>query len=64
MLSGHVTKEMLFRGGVETVAETDPGLLAVAHTAAIEGAAKAVLALRGSAPGARQVVLSGQADES
>ena len=59
-LAGQMTKEMLFQGGLETVRGADPQLESTALEAIIEGAAKAVQALRTSAPSACRVVLSGR----
>lgn len=68
-LAGHVSKAMVFSGGVATVAGgSDPGVLTrrdsataqVAADAYIESAVKAVMALSVSAPDARTVVLSGR----
>lgn len=59
-LAGEVTKDMLFRGGVQTVVERDASLRDVAVDALLEGAAKAVAQLLVSAPGAREVLLSGR----
>jgi predicted butyrate kinase (DUF1464 family) len=70
-LAGTVTKAMLFSGGASAVAgspDAAPESLAeprttagqVAWDAYIEGAVKAVAALRVSVPGAREVVVSGR----
>jgi predicted butyrate kinase (DUF1464 family) len=59
-LAGRVTKAMLFQGGLETVVATDPRLAPVALEWVVEGAAKAVQALRVAAPDATRVVLSGR----
>lgn len=59
-LSGRVTKAMLFQGGLETIVAEDPRLEPAAREAVIEGAAKAVQALRVAAPDAHRVVLSGR----
>jgi predicted butyrate kinase (DUF1464 family) len=59
-LAGRITKETLFQGGLETVRGADSHLESIALEAIIEGAAKAVQALRVSAPSARRVVLSGR----
>lgn len=53
-LAGHVSKDMLFHGGVVDV----PG--EAGRTAFIEGALKAVAAMRVSAPSASRVLLSGR----
>lgn len=62
-LAGEVTKTLLFRGGVEDVARAGPGGRVVALDAFVEGALKAVRWLSVSAPGAREVVVSGRALE-
>jgi predicted butyrate kinase (DUF1464 family) len=62
-LAGEVTKAMLFTGGVETAAERDPALRGPAMAALLEGAAKAVAQLLVSAPGAREVLVSGRLAE-
>jgi predicted butyrate kinase (DUF1464 family) len=54
-LAGEVTKDMLFRGGVESMADT-----ADAWRAYEEGIVKAIAALTVSAPSARSIVLSGR----
>lgn len=59
-LAGNVGKGMLFHGGVESIAAAEPGLRAAALEALIEGALKALHALRVAAPSAREVVLSGR----
>jgi len=59
-LAGSVSKAMLFRGGAGTIAASDPALRTAAIAALVEGAAKAVAQLLVSAPGAREVVLSGR----
>lgn len=59
-LAGSITKDRLFQGGVTTIAAADPGRKAVAVEALVEGAAKMVRQLAGSAPGARTVLLSGR----
>jgi predicted butyrate kinase (DUF1464 family) len=59
-LAGTVDKGVLFRGGVETIGAARPTLGPAALEAFIEGAVKAVQTLRVSAPGAREVVLSGR----
>jgi predicted butyrate kinase (DUF1464 family) len=53
-LAGHVSKDMLFHGGVEDI----PG--DAGRVAFVEGALKAVAAMRVSAPSARRVLLSGR----
>jgi predicted butyrate kinase (DUF1464 family) len=59
-LAGTVGKELLFRGGLESIVAADPRLRSAALSAVVEGAVKAVHALRVSAPSAREVVLSGR----
>jgi predicted butyrate kinase (DUF1464 family) len=59
-LAGQVTKAMLFQGGVDTIVADDAGLAPAARDAVVEGAAKAVQALRVAAPDAHRVVLSGR----
>jgi predicted butyrate kinase (DUF1464 family) len=54
-LAGHVSKEMLFGGGVAVIADSP-----MAWRAYVESAAKAIAALAVSAPRARDVVLSGR----
>ncbi len=64
-LAGTVDKALLFSGGVETVAESSPGARALAITALVEGAVKAVAQLRISSPEADEVLVSGRgADDS
>jgi predicted butyrate kinase (DUF1464 family) len=59
-LAEHITKAALFQGGVTSVVERDPGRASVAMQAYVEGAAKAVRQLRGSAPSAGDILLSGR----
>jgi len=59
-LAGTVEKDLLFRGGVESIRAARPTLGGAALEAFIEGAVKAVQSLRVSAPGSREVVLSGR----
>jgi predicted butyrate kinase (DUF1464 family) len=59
-LAGTISKDLLFRGGVESVGARSPALRRVALDAYIEGAEKAVRALAASAPSAREIVLSGR----
>jgi predicted butyrate kinase (DUF1464 family) len=59
-LAGSIGKDLLFRGGLESIVAADPELHPVALGAVIEGAVKAVHALQASAPSAREVVLSGR----
>jgi predicted butyrate kinase (DUF1464 family) len=59
-LAGNVGKELLFRGGLESIVAADAGLGATARAGLIEGAVKTVRSLRVSAPSAKEVVLSGR----
>ena len=59
-LAGQVGKDLLFGGGLESIVAADPRLHGAAMSAVIEGAVKALHALRVSAPSAREVVLSGR----
>jgi predicted butyrate kinase (DUF1464 family) len=59
-LAGEVTKAMVFRGGVASVTEDDPGLEAVALEAYLEGAVRAARRLRTATPAADEVLLSGR----
>ncbi len=59
-LAGTVEKAHLFAGGVEAVAQSSPEGRTLAIDAYIEGAVKAVLQLRASAPHAEEVVVSGR----
>jgi predicted butyrate kinase (DUF1464 family) len=59
-LAGHVSKAMLFGGGVERIAAAGPGLRAVALAAYLEGAIRAARVLHGAAPSADVVLLSGR----
>jgi predicted butyrate kinase (DUF1464 family) len=59
-LAGEVSKAMIFRGGVTSVASGDAGLGAVALEAYLEGAVRAARRLRTAAPAADEVVLSGR----
>ncbi len=59
-LSGTVTKDMLFHGGVETVVERRADSGDFALLAYIEGAVKAASTLRISAPSATEILLSGR----
>jgi predicted butyrate kinase (DUF1464 family) len=54
-LAGHVSKAMLFRGGVESLRDRDLG-----WTAYLEGVRKAIATLRVSVPHAATVVLAGR----
>jgi predicted butyrate kinase (DUF1464 family) len=60
-LSGEVTKAMLFRGGVQSLVESDETRRAVGLDAFVEGAVKAVRSLLVSVPAPREVLLSGRA---
>ena len=53
-------KAHLFAGGVEAVAQSSPEGRPIAIDAYVEGAVKAVLQLRASAPHADEVVVSGR----
>lgn len=59
-LTGHVSKEAVFQGGVSSLLEREPGGRAVAMAAYVEGAAKAVRQLQCSAPAADEILLSGR----
>ena len=59
-LAGEVTKAMVFRGGVASITEDDPGLEAVALEAYLEGAVRAARRLRTATPAADEVLLSGR----
>lgn len=59
-LAGTVGKDLLFRGGLESIVAAEPNLRSAALAALVEGAVKAVHALRVAAPSAREVVLSGR----
>ena len=59
-LAGEVTKETVFRGGVETFLERHPEKRALAVEAYAEGAAGMVARLRLSAPEADEILLSGR----
>jgi predicted butyrate kinase (DUF1464 family) len=59
-LAEHITKAALFQGGVTSLLDREPARQAVALRAYVEGAAKAVRQLRGSAPSAGDVLLSGR----
>jgi predicted butyrate kinase (DUF1464 family) len=59
-LAGSITKAALFRGGVSSFLKRDPAQHPVALRAYVEGAAKAVRQLRGSAPSAGDILLSGR----
>jgi predicted butyrate kinase (DUF1464 family) len=59
-LAGHVSKGLLFQGGVGPLIEQDPARAPAAIDAYIEGAAKAVRQLRCSAPSADEILLSGR----
>jgi predicted butyrate kinase (DUF1464 family) len=59
-LAGEVTKAALFRGGVETILEHDPGERETAIEAYVEGIARMIAQLVCSAPDADEIVLSGR----
>ena len=59
-LAGSVTKELLFRGGVETITGHDAALAEVALEAYVEGACRAALVLASAAPEADEILLSGR----
>ncbi|HYF38403.1 MAG TPA: DUF1464 family protein [Gemmatimonadales bacterium] len=59
-LAEHVTKASLFQGGVITFVEQDRARQSMAEKAYVEGAAKAVRQLRGSAPSAGDILVSGR----
>jgi predicted butyrate kinase (DUF1464 family) len=59
-LAGRIDKGMLFRGGAESVARHGREARELALRAYVEGAAKAVLQLRLSAPDADEVLVSGR----
>ena len=59
-LAGQVSKAALFQGGVSSFMEHEPGRSRVALQAYVEGAVKAVRQLQGSAPSAKDVLLSGR----
>lgn len=64
-LAGSITKAALFQGGVTSLLEHHPSRSSVAIRAYVEGAAKAARQLRGSAPSAGDILLSGRnADQS
>lgn len=59
-LAGEITKAALFQGGVMSLVEREPARRSVALDAYFEGAVKAVRQLKGSAPSADEVLLSGR----
>jgi predicted butyrate kinase (DUF1464 family) len=59
-LAGSISKTLLFQGGVTSFIERRPGGNAVALTAYVEGAVKAIRQLHCSAPSARLVLVSGR----
>jgi predicted butyrate kinase (DUF1464 family) len=59
-LAGSVTKAALFQGGVSSLVQRDESRRDVALRAYVEGAAKAARQLRGSAPSAGDILLSGR----
>ncbi|HVH67362.1 MAG TPA: DUF1464 family protein [Gemmatimonadales bacterium] len=60
-LAGGITKELLFRGGVESVVAEGPSRRALALEAFVEGAVKAARSLEASVPNPREVLVSGRA---
>jgi predicted butyrate kinase (DUF1464 family) len=59
-LAGEITKSALFQGGVTSLLEREPARRRVAIDAYLEGARKAVLQLKSSAPSADEILLSGR----
>lgn len=59
-LAGEITKSALFQGGVASLLEREPGSREVAIEAYLEGARKTVRQLKGSAPSADEILLSGR----
>jgi predicted butyrate kinase (DUF1464 family) len=59
-LAGQVSKRALFQGGVASLLEREPTRKSMAVDAYVEGAVKAVRQLRGSAPSAEEVLVSGR----
>lgn len=59
-LAGQVTKDLLFAGGVETVARRSPGGEALAREAFLEGAVRLARQLVVAAPRADEVLVSGR----
>jgi predicted butyrate kinase (DUF1464 family) len=59
-LVGHVTKGLVFHGGVSTIAESNRDVPGVGFDAFVEGAVKAVRQLRVSAPLASSILVSGR----
>jgi predicted butyrate kinase (DUF1464 family) len=59
-LAGRISKEALFQGGVATYLDRNPGGVALATEAYLEGAVKAIRQLRWSAPSAGTILLSGR----
>jgi predicted butyrate kinase (DUF1464 family) len=60
-LAGRVTKEMLFRGGVQSIVAEDPSRRTLAIDAFVEGVVKAVRSLAASVPEPREILVSGRA---
>jgi predicted butyrate kinase (DUF1464 family) len=60
-LSGEVTKAMLFRGGVQTLAESGEARRALGLDALAEGAIKSLRSVLVSVPAPREILLSGRA---
>jgi predicted butyrate kinase (DUF1464 family) len=59
-LADHITKEMLFQGGVVSIVAGDPDAADMARRGYIEQAVKAVRQLQVSSPAAGEVLLSGR----
>jgi predicted butyrate kinase (DUF1464 family) len=59
-LAGEITKSALFQGGVASLLEREAGGREVAIEAYLEGARKTVRQLKGSAPSADEILLSGR----
>ncbi|HEU5303156.1 MAG TPA: DUF1464 family protein [Gemmatimonadales bacterium] len=59
-LAGTISKADIFRGGVSSFLEQEPGRGPVAMNAYVEGVVKAVRQLRCSAPSADEILLSGR----
>ena len=59
-LAGHITKGLVFHGGVSTIAESNRDVPGVGFEAFVEGAVKAVRQLQVSAPLASSVLVSGR----
>jgi predicted butyrate kinase (DUF1464 family) len=59
-LADHITKEMLFQGGVQSIVAHDAGAADIARRGYVEQAVKAVRQLQVSSPTADEVLLSGR----